>query len=94
MVSNACDKADTSTFFDIVVEGNTSQINNGETIGIAIANKKEKNIEKVLYSLDDKTLVVSNNKVTIDTESLGSKTLKATVFFDEDSVQITKISRY
>ena len=41
-----------SKFFEIQMEGKKNQFQNGDEIGIAISNKKEKEIKEITYFLE------------------------------------------
>ncbi|MEO1012873.1 MAG: glutaminyl-peptide cyclotransferase [Bacteroidota bacterium] len=82
--------ADPSSLFAIELEGNQSTFRQNESIGISVNNKKNKILHKVVYSIDEELMEVEDDRITLDIPSLGAKTLKATVHFEEDTVEITK----
>ena len=88
---DSCGRSEKPTnLFEIQLEGRKKQFQNGQKIGIAIQNKKEKDIKKVTYFLDNDELDVENGKITLDVATLGSKRLKATIDYEEHSVEVEK----
>lgn len=79
-----------SSLFEIKLEGNKTDFKQHETIGVAIKNKKDKAINKVTYTIDDNELQINGNKLTFDLTTLGNKTLKATIDYDDTSAEISK----
>lgn len=79
-----------SELFAIQLEGNKEQFQKNQVVGIAINNKKEKDIKNVTYSIDGKTLVKQDGKLILDIESLGSKKLLAQIDYEDQSVTISK----
>ncbi|WP_425237356.1 glutaminyl-peptide cyclotransferase [Ulvibacterium sp.] len=88
----ACGSGNTkpSSLFAIELEGNKNKFKKNETVAIGLKNKKEKTIHSVTYSIDGKEMPISGNTITLDIPTLGNKLLKATVDYDESSVEITK----
>ncbi|NKI32526.1 glutaminyl-peptide cyclotransferase [Croceivirga thetidis] len=82
--------ADASNFFAIELEGKKKEFQKGEKVGVAIKNKKEKTINKVEYELDGQAIVIENGKLTLDSQKLGRKELKAKIYFDDTSTEVTK----
>jgi len=76
--------------FEIQLEGKKGQFQNGDRIGIAIKNKKDKDIKKVTYFLEGKEIEPNDGKITLNSVHLGSKVLKAKVDYDDSSVEIEK----
>ncbi len=74
---------DPTTFFEIQLEGNPKKVANGQTLGIALSNKKDIKINSISYSLDNIELAVSNGKATLDSETLGNKVIKANVNYED-----------
>lgn len=79
-----------TSLFEIQLEGNKTAFKQHQTVSIGIKNKKEKSINSVTYAIDGKEIEVKDNKITFDLTTLGNKTLKATVDYDETSIDITK----
>ena len=77
-------------WFEIQLEGKKKQFQNGDVVGIAIKNKKGRTIQKTSYYLDDKELEQKNGKISITSPTLGSKTLKAKIEYDDTSVEVEK----
>lgn len=82
--------AQNSQLFDIQIDGNKKEFRQQEAIGVTIQNKKGKTIEGVTYSIDGKDLPVSDNKVQLQVQKLGDKTLKALVVYDGGTVELLK----
>ena len=76
--------------FEIQLEGDKNQLQQNESIGISIQNAKEKNIDKVTYSIDGQELHVANNKVMLDIPTLGNKTLKAAIKYEGNLVEVSR----
>ncbi len=92
MLFVACGSGNTSasSLFEIQVEGNNTNFQQNQSVGVAIKNKKEKSIGNITYSIDDKELQLSGNKITLDLPTLGNKILKATISYDENTVEVSK----
>ena len=92
---NSCgDSEKPSKLFEIQLEGKRKQIKNGDILGVAIENKKEKAIKSITYSLNGEEMVLNDGKITFNATTLGNKTLKAHIVYDEDSAEIKKISAF
>jgi len=76
--------------FSINLEEGKNQFQQNDVVGINIINKKDKSISSVSYSIDGKELALDNNKITLNIPTLGNKTLKASVVYDDTSVEISK----
>lgn len=88
----ACGSGNTkaTSLFEIQLEGNKTDFQQHQTVGIAIKNKKEKSINEISYTIDDQELEVKGNTITLDLTTLGNKTLKARINYDENSVEVSK----
>ncbi len=88
----ACGSGNTSasSLFEIQLEGNKSVFQQNQTVGVAIKNKKEKSIKNITYSIDDKELQLNGNKISLALPTLGNKTLKASIDYDENTVEVSK----
>ncbi len=82
--------ADPSKLFSIELEGKQSKFQQNQEVGVAIKNKKNIEIEAIIYSIDGKTLPLSNGKIKLDMPTLGNKNLVAKINLGEESVEITK----
>ena len=82
--------SDATQLFDIQIEGQKKQYQIGQTVNIAIRNKENLPIDNISYAVDGQELKVENGKINFDMEKLGSKTLTATIAYDDQSVQITR----
>ena len=84
-------KGDPTTFFEIRLEGNQKKIQNGGLIGVAISNKKKKEINNITYLLDNKELSLANGKITLSSEKLGNKLLKANINYEDgQTIEVSK----
>jgi len=90
LVKSCGSASDASKYFEIQLEGRKKQFQNGQSVGVAISNKKEKDIQKISYTLEGKEMVPNNDKITFDVTTLGSKVLKAKIDYDDTSVEIEK----
>lgn len=79
-----------SSLFAIELEGNPKVINQKDVLGVAIKNKKNKNIEKVTYTIDGLELQLSDNKLNFSIPKLGNKILKATIIYEGNTAEIIK----
>lgn len=79
-----------SSLFEIVLVGDSKQINQNDEVTVSIKNKKDKEIENVTYSLDGKELPLNGNKLTLAVPTLGNKILTAKINFEGESVEIHK----
>lgn len=79
-----------TSLFEIQLEGNKTDFKQHQTVSVGIKNKKEKSINSVTYTIDGKELEVKENKITFDLTTLGAKTLKATVDYDDTRIDVSK----
>ncbi|WP_298476411.1 glutaminyl-peptide cyclotransferase [uncultured Maribacter sp.] len=79
-----------NSLFEISLEGNQKKFVRNQNIAITLLNKKEKTINNVTYSLDGKTVNVSNNKIKLDVATLGNKSIKAKISYEDTTVEIEK----
>ncbi|WP_240740156.1 glutaminyl-peptide cyclotransferase [Flagellimonas allohymeniacidonis] len=79
-----------SKLFEIQLEGKKKNIQQGQEIGIAIKNKKNLDIQKVTYFMDGEELPVNNGKISLISQKLGNKVIKASILFEEQTVEIEK----
>ncbi|NNE77803.1 MAG: glutaminyl-peptide cyclotransferase [Pricia sp.] len=78
------------SLFDIKLDGNKKNFQQGQAVDVNIQNKKDKSITGITYSIDGKELPVTNGKITLSIPKLGDKTLKAVIDYEETSAEITK----
>lgn len=81
---------DPALLFDISLDENKIQFQQNESIGIRIINKEDKIIDKVSYSIDGNTLPVADDAIVLDIETLGNKTIKAVIDYEDTSVELSK----
>lgn len=79
-----------SSLFEIVLEGDSKQVNQNDEVAVSIKNKKDKEIENVTYSIDGNEFPLNGNKLTLTVPTLGNKILTAKIFFEGESVEINK----
>jgi len=81
---------DPSLLFDISLEGNKTTFKQNEKVGIQINNKEDKTIDQITYAIDGNNLPVVNNTIVFDIKTLGNKTIKAIVDYEDTTVEISK----
>lgn len=87
----ACgDSADQSKLFEIQLEGNKRKFQNQQRVVVAIKNKKNIEIKKITYSIDNATLPLANGKITLKSKTLGNKVLRAKIDLNAQSIEIEK----
>ncbi|WP_339653746.1 glutaminyl-peptide cyclotransferase [uncultured Maribacter sp.] len=79
-----------SSLFEINLAENAKQVNQNSEVGININNKKQKEIESVIYSIDGVEIPLNNNKLLINVSTLGNKVLTAKITFNGETVEINK----
>ena len=90
LVDSCGNSENPAKFFELQLEGRKKQFQNGDVVGIAIKNKKEKDIKKVSYFLEGEEIEAINGKITLESQTLGSKVLRAKIDYDDTSVEIEK----
>lgn len=76
--------------FEIQLEGNQTDFQQGDTINISVVNKKGISIETVRYSLDGTDMPVSNGNLVLNVQKLGVKSLQAHIGYEGQEVTIAK----
>lgn len=84
------DNTEPKDLFAIKLEDNKNQFQQNESVGISLVNKKNKVVESISYSIDGEELPMVKNQIQLDLPTLGNKTLKATVSYEDTSAEITK----
>lgn len=79
-----------STLFEINLAENTKQVNQHDEVGISIKNKKDKEIESIIYSIDGSEILLKDNKLKINVATLGNKVLTAKIKFNGETVEVNK----
>ncbi len=79
-----------SSLFEIQLEGNSKSFQQNQNVAVSLKNKKDKTIENVTYSIDGEELTVNDGKIALNMPHLGDKVLKATVAYEDTSVEVTK----
>ena len=77
-------------FLVLIWREKNNKFQNGDLVGVAIQNKKNKTITNVEYSIDGEEITENNGKLSLTAQKLGQKLLVAKVFYDDTSVEITK----
>ncbi len=80
----------TSQLFNIELDGNRSNFQQHETVGITLKNKQGKTLDKVVYFMDGKELALNNNAITFNISSLGNKTIEAKVYYEDTHGSVYK----
>lgn len=87
----ACDgTTNPSKLFEIQLEGNQTEFQKNQAVGISVKNLKNKEIDKITYTLDNKEITLNNDKITLDQLELGAKTLTANISFEGETVEVSK----
>lgn len=81
---------DPTKLFDIQLEGKKTKFKQNEEIGIAINNKKDKQISDIHYFVDGKEFPTTNGKLKLDMPTLGNKVLVAKFNLEERPIEIEK----
>ncbi|MDX1362849.1 glutaminyl-peptide cyclotransferase [Arenibacter latericius] len=81
---------DLNQLFEIQLEGNKTEFKKNDVVNIAIANKKNKEIDKVTYYINNTEVAVVDNKIELNLPQLGAKTITANISFDGGAVEINK----
>ncbi|MFK7812460.1 MAG: glutaminyl-peptide cyclotransferase [Maribacter sp.] len=76
--------------FAITINEGKSQFQQNELVSIRLNNKQDKTVRSVIYSLDGKELAVKDGSLKLDIPTLGNKTLKAVVNYEDTSVEVSK----
>lgn len=79
-----------SSLFMIELEGNAKQVNKNDKLRVSIKNIKNKEIEKVVYTIDGKELDIENSTLDFSIPKLGNKVLKAAITYEGSTVEVTK----
>jgi len=82
--------SDATKLFEIQLEGKKTLFQKGQTVGVAIKNKKDKKINEVQYSLDGQKLVLQDGKLNLDPNKLGKKALNATISYEGTTAKVSK----
>ncbi|WP_249042362.1 glutaminyl-peptide cyclotransferase [Flagellimonas olearia] len=79
-------ETDPAKLFSIDLENNNIQQN--QKVGVAIKNKKDLEISSIKYVLEGRELSLEGNQITIDSKTLGNKTLVAQIEIEGQTVEI------
>ncbi|MDC6351708.1 glutaminyl-peptide cyclotransferase [Zeaxanthinibacter sp. PT1] len=87
----ACGGTDSpSSLFEIEIKEDRGVFHTQEEVVVELANKKDKEILDVQYSLDGKVLPAADNTIRLDTDKLGNRKLVAKVTFEGGEAEINK----
>ena len=75
--------------FSITSNAKGNTINNNETLSLSIKNPKNHNIQSVSYSLNGESI---SESLPLNNIKLGAQTIEATVNYNGDQTQITKLT--
>ncbi|MFH6604154.1 glutaminyl-peptide cyclotransferase [Maribacter algicola] len=84
----ACGGNENAKLFELRTDGN--QFEQNEAVEVSVVNSKDKEINKITYSIDTKTLPEKDGKIMLDVQSLGNKTLTAKIEHEDGSTEISK----
>ncbi|WP_350285593.1 glutaminyl-peptide cyclotransferase [uncultured Croceitalea sp.] len=88
---DACGGAtEADKLFKIQLEGKKKQFQQGQSVRVAVQNKKNKTIGAITYAIDGTALPLENSSVTFDIDKLGSKKLVAKIPYDGKVVEISQ----
>ena len=76
--------------FSIRLAGDQDEFQRYSSVGVSIESKEGIEIENVVYSIDGQTLEMEEDKIKLDIEKLGNKTLVANVDYPDGSVELNK----
>ncbi|NKI25913.1 glutaminyl-peptide cyclotransferase [Arenibacter sp. 6A1] len=81
---------DPASLFEIQLEGNKTEFQQNETVGIKLNPLKNQTVDKVVYKLNDKEINISDGKIHLNEAVLGSKTLSANITYEGNTVAVEK----
>ena len=76
--------------FSIKLDGNRKVFSKNELVDVRIDSKEDQELTEVVFSIDGRELPSEGNKVRLDVEKLGNKTLLAKVKQHDHSFDLTK----
>ncbi|WP_373074870.1 glutaminyl-peptide cyclotransferase [Zeaxanthinibacter enoshimensis] len=79
-----------SSLFEIEIEKEKGVYHLQDEIQVRVANKKDKEIRDVEYSMDGRKLPLDDNRIRLDIEKLGNRTLTAKITFEGGEAEINK----
>src|SRR6056297_3606171 len=79
-----------TSLFEIQLEGNKNVFQENQVVNVTIENKKNKTIDGISYSIDGKELPIKDGSISLNTDQLGDKTLKAVIDYEDTSAEISK----
>lgn len=82
----ACGETDPARNFSIDLEQGGKKFQAGQQVGIRIENKSDQVVDSVRYFLDGDPLVGAEGYISLNSPSLGTKTLQARIFSDGKSI--------
>lgn len=86
----ACEGETTAAdLFEIKVDGKKKSFRQNDRINVNIQNKKNKQIDRISYSIDGKVLELENGLLPLNISKLGNKKLKAVIEYEENTAEVT-----
>ncbi|WP_149275996.1 glutaminyl-peptide cyclotransferase [Pareuzebyella sediminis] len=79
-----------TALFEIQLEGNKNVFQENQVVNVSIENKKNKTIDGIIYSIDGNELPIKDGSISLNTDQLGDKTLKAVIDYEDTSAEISK----
>jgi len=79
-----------AALFEIQFDSNARSFQQNQSIAVSVKNKKDKSIDRVTYSIEGEERLVNDGKITLNIPTLGEKTLKAKIDYEETSAEITR----
>ena len=84
------DNVEPKDLFSIKLERNQKQFQQNASVGLSINNKQDKTVHSISYSIDGKELPLQDNRIVLNIPTLGNKTLKAVINYDDTSLTVSK----
>ncbi|SHI93360.1 glutaminyl-peptide cyclotransferase [Pseudozobellia thermophila] len=76
--------------FEIDLASNSKKFQQNQSVAVSIKNKKNIDIGEVTYFLEGNPLELRDGKLTLEAPTLGDKTLKAEIKYEDQTVAVTK----
>jgi glutamine cyclotransferase len=86
----ACGETDPKRNFSIVLQEGGKKFQEGQQVNLELKNKGGQPVDSVRYFLEQTPLSRDAGKVTLASPTLGSKTLKARVYSDGQTIELEK----
>ena len=86
----ACGETDPSRNFSFVLQEGGKKFQEGQQVNLEIKNKSDQMVDSVRYFLEDTPLSGVAGKVTLASPTLGSKTLRARIYWEGETIVLDK----